>query len=179
MGLDGIELIMAMEEEFDILLPDDELNKVRTVDDLYKLIKARRQGITTEICLSHHMFNKVRRALMNNYQLKRSQIKGGIRLLDLVPEKDLKDGWPYLHLFEDLKIPELKFKLLFSNWSKDTTIADLVRMLIVTNSEDFRVMQESDDDIWIRYVKVIQKQLNVPVIEIRLNARFAEDLGVD
>lgn len=179
MGLDGVELIMAMEEEFDILLPDDELNQVRTVDDLYKLIKARHHGITTEICLSHHMFNKVRRALMNNFQLKRGQIKASIKLLDLVPEKDLKEGWPYLQLFEDLKIPELKFKLFFSGWSKDTTIADLVRILVVTNGEDFRVMKGSDDDIWIRYVKVIQNQLNVPIGEIRLNARFAEDLGVD
>ncbi len=179
MAIDGIELVMAMEEEFDILLPDDDLNKMRTVGDLYELIKPRLQSATFDICLSHHMFNKVRRAMMNIYHLKRIQIKASIKLLDLIPEKDLKEGWPYLQLFEDLKIPELKFKKLFSGWSKDTTIADLVRMLMVTSGEDYLVMPGTDDDIWIRYVKVIQKQLNIPIVEIRSNARFAKDLGVN
>ncbi len=179
MGLDGVELIMAMEEEFDIEFIDDELASIFTVGEFFELIKRRLHGTTPGGCLSHHMFNKIRRALVNNYKLKRSQIKLNKRILDIVPEKDLKEGWPYLQLFEDLKIPELEFKRFCTGWSRDTTIADLVQMLVVTNGDSYRVLLRTDDDIWIRYVKVIQKQLNIPIGEIRVTARFGEDLGVD
>jgi len=38
-SLDLVELIMAMEEEFDIELPDEEAEKIRTVQDAIDYIK--------------------------------------------------------------------------------------------------------------------------------------------
>ncbi len=38
-SLDQVELIMAMEEEFDISIPDEDAEKIRTVQDAINYIK--------------------------------------------------------------------------------------------------------------------------------------------
>ena len=38
MGLDTVELVLRVEETFDVILPDDECGNVKTVGDLYRLI---------------------------------------------------------------------------------------------------------------------------------------------
>jgi acyl carrier protein len=38
-SLDQVELIMAMEEEFDISIPDEDAEKIRTVQDAVTYIK--------------------------------------------------------------------------------------------------------------------------------------------
>ena len=40
-SLDVVELIMAVEEEFDIEIPDEEAEKVLTVGDMIKIIEAK------------------------------------------------------------------------------------------------------------------------------------------
>ena len=38
-SLDTVELVMALEEEFDIEIPDDDAEKIATVNDAYGYIK--------------------------------------------------------------------------------------------------------------------------------------------
>jgi len=40
-SLDIVELVMAMEEEFDTQIPDEEAEKIRTVGDAVKFIRER------------------------------------------------------------------------------------------------------------------------------------------
>ena len=40
-SLDVVELIMALEEEFDIEIPDEDAEKIRTVGDVIEYIKER------------------------------------------------------------------------------------------------------------------------------------------
>ncbi|MCD5406839.1 MAG: acyl carrier protein [Desulfotomaculum sp.] len=40
-SLDIVELVMAMEEEFDIQIPDEEAEKIRTVGEAVKYIQER------------------------------------------------------------------------------------------------------------------------------------------
>ncbi len=40
-SLDVVELAMALEEEFSIEVPDEDLEKIRTVQDIVNLIQAR------------------------------------------------------------------------------------------------------------------------------------------
>ena len=40
-SLDIVELVMAMEEEFDLEIPDEEAEKLRTVQDVYSYIETR------------------------------------------------------------------------------------------------------------------------------------------
>ncbi|MFZ5596197.1 MAG: acyl carrier protein [Bacillota bacterium] len=41
-SLDIVELVMALEEEFDIIIPDEDAEKIRTVGEAVNYIKERR-----------------------------------------------------------------------------------------------------------------------------------------
>ena len=40
-SLDIVELVMAMEEEFDIEIPDDDAEKIQTIEDVVSYVKAK------------------------------------------------------------------------------------------------------------------------------------------
>jgi len=40
-SLDIVELVMAMEEEFDIEIPDDDAEKIQTIGDAVRYVKGR------------------------------------------------------------------------------------------------------------------------------------------
>ncbi len=40
-SLDIVELVMAMEEEFDIEIPDEEAEKLRTVQDVFNYLESK------------------------------------------------------------------------------------------------------------------------------------------
>lgn len=43
-SLDIVELVMAMEEEFDVEIPDEEAEKLKTVNDVISYLKTKGQG---------------------------------------------------------------------------------------------------------------------------------------
>jgi acyl carrier protein len=43
-SLDIVELVMAMEEAFDIEIPDDDAEKIQTIGDAFAYIKGRLEG---------------------------------------------------------------------------------------------------------------------------------------
>ncbi len=43
-SLDTVELVMALEEEFDLEIPDDEAEKIKTVGDAVKHITEHKEG---------------------------------------------------------------------------------------------------------------------------------------
>ena len=40
-SLDIVELVMSLEEEFDIEIPDEDAEKIQTIDDVVSYLKAR------------------------------------------------------------------------------------------------------------------------------------------
>jgi acyl carrier protein len=43
-SLDIVELVMAMEEEFDIEIPDDDAEKIQTVKDVISYVKGKTEA---------------------------------------------------------------------------------------------------------------------------------------
>ncbi|MCG8590369.1 MAG: acyl carrier protein [Proteobacteria bacterium] len=43
-SLDIVELVMSMEEEFDIEIPDDDAEKIQTIGDAVSYLKERLEG---------------------------------------------------------------------------------------------------------------------------------------
>src|SRR5258708_7600361 len=61
MGMDGLELIMEVEEHFGITIKDSEVERIRTVGDLVALIRSRIVAATIVTCPTLPAFLAIRR----------------------------------------------------------------------------------------------------------------------
>ena len=90
MGLDGVELIMAVEEEFGVELSDADAGKLRTPRDLVDCVFGKIQAAQGETCRSQRAFYRLRRAICAQTGALRKTGTPATPLADLLP-KDLKD----------------------------------------------------------------------------------------
>jgi len=93
MGLDGVELVMAVEEEFGVSLIDDDLVKVVTPRLLGDLVFSKLQHAEESVCQSQHAFHILRRALVQAFGLGRKQVTIELRLRDFIAREREKDSW--------------------------------------------------------------------------------------
>jgi acyl carrier protein len=182
MGLDSVELVMAIEEEFGLEIKDEDAFYLTTVGEVFNYLRSKLTKIPPEDCLTQKVFYKLRRALIENYGLRRQLISPNTLLSSLLSLKEIEEGWPYLQMFIDLRTPSYKkacdlFGLEFN--VEILTLRQIVKRLISLNIEKLNVLVPEDKDIWDRLVGTIHKQTNVNLDEITMDAYFAKDLGVD
>lgn len=101
MGLDGIELVLAIEDEFRITITDDEAVDCTTPAKLTDLVYAKLGNAESEICPSQHGFYKVRKLLMDQTSIPSSRIKPDTPLDELIGRGNSKNFgslfyWDYL-----------------------------------------------------------------------------------
>jgi hypothetical protein len=85
MGLDAIEIVMEVEEAFDVRLEDAAVEEVRTPRDLIDLVMGKIVQADPAGCLTQRAFNLLRAALLLQLPLKRRDIAPQARMADLVP----------------------------------------------------------------------------------------------
>lgn len=93
MGLDGVELIMAIEEEFKIAISDSEASQSDTVGKVVDIVHGRLRHNAADPCPSQHGFYVVRKNLVEQFGLARSAVKPGSVLAELVPEEGRPVAW--------------------------------------------------------------------------------------
>lgn len=182
MSLDSVELLMAMEEEFGLEVPDSDAEKMVTVGLAYEWFKDRVASADPVACLTQRVFYKLRRALVKNYGLDRNEITPNTRLTDLLSPWLIEKGWPFLQMFIDLETPPLAIAeetLGFRIEEKSLTMRELVESLISLNRRALAPEKLSEDEIWNRLVRVIEQQINCRREEIFYEAYFSRDLGID
>jgi acyl carrier protein len=129
MGMDGVEIVMRIEEEFGIDLPDGELASIRTVGDLYQLILTKLEiGDSNQTSQS---FYRLRRAMMRCLGLPRSAITPKSRLKLLMPPPTRAAAWKSLEEVSELTFPPLRHP----RWARDT-----IRVLAVAAGLAFLVV---------------------------------------
>jgi hypothetical protein len=87
MGLDGVELVMAVEEAFAIVIEDAEAEKMRTPRDLIAHIASKVGCVDQKHCATQRAFNRLRLALMRHCGLKRAQVRPQTPMSRLLPFK--------------------------------------------------------------------------------------------
>ncbi len=92
MGLDGVELAIAIEEEFGVAIPDAIGENMRTAGDVYNWVLAQVENTPPSVCLSQALFYKLRNALVANYSLDRKNVHPESRLIDLLPKARFSRG---------------------------------------------------------------------------------------
>lgn len=181
MGMDSVELVLEIEEEFGVLIPDEDAEKMLTVGEVYDWLRVKLSCADAVDCLTRQVFYKLRRALVQNYSLDKAAIKPDTRLTDLLPIEVVAEGWPFLQVFIDMKTPRFKVAndilgLRLSDQS--LTMRELVKALISLNLALLPPQRVPDPEIWSRLVCVIMGQLNVTIDQIVPEARFVQELGL-
>lgn len=109
MGLDTVELVMEIEEAFDISIPDDRASKMLTVGDVYELIleKTADSTLKSNTCLSAAAFYDLRRH-MRSLGLPHSEIRPKTKLDRVIPLIGRRTYWQSLSSRMDLRFPRLE-----------------------------------------------------------------------
>lgn len=107
MGLDGVELIIAAEETFGVVIADEEAERVVTVDDLFQLIHSKICPPNNSKCITASTFYALRRILAKHLNLDRRAISKESRLDALVPLDGRRELWRVIAKDAELVLPDL------------------------------------------------------------------------
>jgi len=91
MGLDGVEIVMKVEESFDIVIDDSEADKIVTPGQLIELILAKVGRTTHAACSTQRAFHCIRASLIRRSGFKRDQINPDTSLIRLFPRTVRKE----------------------------------------------------------------------------------------
>jgi len=109
MGLDVVELVIEIEEAFDISIPDDRASRIRTVGDVYDyIVEVKGNKIPSrDICLTAATFYRIRRAAYTSLGLVRNAIRPRDSLESTFPRDRRPEDWLALQTELNLKLPPL------------------------------------------------------------------------
>jgi hypothetical protein len=101
MGLDPIELIMDVEEAFDLTIPDQEAEKMVTVGHMYRYVLARLEERGTVWrssgrCPSQIAFHQFRRILVEGMEIERGAVRLATPLGQIVGVEGRSEAWDRL-----------------------------------------------------------------------------------
>lgn len=109
MGLDSVELVMRIEETFDIRIPDSEVEKAYTVGDLYEIVWKHVKVGDSQKCVSQKLFYELRNSFSNELGVPKSEIKPKTLLNDVLPVSGRYKLWTDIERASGYKLPELLF----------------------------------------------------------------------
>lgn len=98
MGLQGVELVMDLEEAFGIELKDDEVVESLTPRMIGDVIFTKLKATDEHICQSQRAFYILRKAFLNMFNLERKSIKPDTRFRDFIGRSQEKEIWGQLRV---------------------------------------------------------------------------------
>jgi acyl carrier protein len=94
MGLDIVEMVMEIEEAFDIRIADDEAAQITTLGRLHSCIhQKRRSRGTWDYCPSSRAFYRLRRALAEEFGVGRECVTTAAPVDGLLPRDGRQQHW--------------------------------------------------------------------------------------
>jgi predicted secreted protein len=93
MGLDAVELVMAVEEKFAISITDEEATKIRTVGDLKCLVTAKLDVTDVDGCLTQRAFHLIRKNAIAEFGILRRNVRPDTMLESVVPQSTRRESW--------------------------------------------------------------------------------------
>ncbi len=108
MGLEGVELVIAMEEAFDISISDEEAESITTPEEAIALILKKVPVGNDDLCLNQRAFNQIRKILVSEFSVSRTEINTQSDISKLVEAERHKRLWVRLKEVTNIKSwPEL------------------------------------------------------------------------
>jgi acyl carrier protein len=131
-GDDGAELLMTLEEAFDIRIPDQVSGRFVTVGDLHTYLVGRlreKGAVGGEACLTARAFYRVRRAVADQLGLERRALRPATRLEVILPPSERRRLWPRLERTSGLAWPALQRPV----WLATTMLFAVLTAIVVAH----------------------------------------------
>lgn len=96
MGLDGVELVIATEDQFGVRLSEAEAERCRTPGDLVDLVLAKLAIVERAPCVHQRAFHLLRRAVIQVAGVPRHAVRLDTSLTSLLPHRTPPDFWSAL-----------------------------------------------------------------------------------
>lgn len=93
MGLDGVELVMAIEEKFGVSISDPEAEEVLTVGDMRRLVHSKLTVTDEPTCLTQQAFHLIRRHAIQLFGVPRRAVTPDVFFADIVPKDNRREIW--------------------------------------------------------------------------------------
>lgn len=107
MGLDSVEIVLALEDTFHISIPVSEAEKIRTVADLHGLV-ASKLPVGERAPLANVVFYKLRRSMIQAFGVDRRAVLSTTLLEDLLPLDGRREAWCALDRLLEFHLPGLE-----------------------------------------------------------------------
>ena len=108
MGLDAVELTLAVEEKHGIAIPDRVWERTLTVGQLHQAIFSRLSALERPQSLSDDVFQRLRDALISECGVRQEEMRPDCQTMELIDRKRQR-RWKELSEQTDLEFPQLQF----------------------------------------------------------------------
>jgi acyl carrier protein len=179
MGLDTVELTMAVEEWFDLEIADEDAERFFTVGDMYEFLCGTLGYATPRPCESQRAFHRVRKALVRTAEVPRWYVRPARRLDDLLSAFPAKRKLALRRLQN-----EIGFRIN-ADPGEVVTVGSVVRLAVARGESARRFANHFPVEGWDRLTiwqamhALIVETLSVPSERVTLSARFVDDLCCD
>lgn len=190
MGLDGVEMVLTVEEEFGIAISDGDAESLYTTRDLIEAVCSKldmgggeldvdleSDELRVTSCLSQRAFYKVRSEVMRATGVARGRVKLESRVEELFPKfKGVGEWKKFVHELGMRGLPW--YGSWFRGHSAPKTVRDVVDRLVVRNPAWLRVYGRWSRGLVRERVRaIVSEQLGVR--EFDDDDEFVRDLGMD
>lgn len=141
MGLDSVEILMKVEKTFDINIPDQETEKIITVNDFHNVIWRHLEGRFSEKCKSQNLFYRLRQSFIDTFNITKQDLTLDGSLNDIFPKENRRQAYFSFANANNIKLPDL---MLTKPWAVflyafgfATILGGLVLSIILVNFFDY------------------------------------------
>lgn len=134
MGLDSVELLMAIEDSFQIVIENEEVADVKTIGDMHRLILQKLKIKKGDICLTGAAFYRTRCVLLSATGAKRGEIRPATLLKTIMPWRRRRRMWQDMKATIALNTPDLHHPVWFTWCSLIIAIPAAILLILGTLS---------------------------------------------
>lgn len=182
MGLEGVELVMDIEDRFDTSIPDADAENILTVGQLHAFLMNRIRSQAATNCPTAAMFYPIRKLLTDTFGVNRCDVRPSTPLESLVDSSTRKTFWRTLEHELVQKLPKLK-RSKWLQWSGDTfppecsTVGQLVQKCVDINKITDEFGPNDDEPVWCIVREIVANVACVKETKITPDTIFVNDLG--
>jgi len=140
MGLDSMEILMKVEDTFDIKIPDREAEQILTVGDFHNVVWQHLVGKHSDKCKSQNLFYRLRKLFADTFHFLPQHLKLDISPEEVFPKTNRRQVYLSFAETANLQLPKLEltkpWDILLTTFGIVTIIGGFATSLMLINFFD-------------------------------------------